>query len=407
MPTKKTAKATTKAIANAADVLAAVQQAVADRQKLAIAGLGSKASMPPVLPRRVWRLNCSALDGIIFYQPDELVISALPATSLAVIRRALAEHDQQLAFEPPDWALFGAGGGSLGGAAAMNLAGPAKIQAGAARDHLLGFEAVSGRGAVFKSGGRVVKNVTGYDLSKLMAGSYGTLGVFTSLTFKTMPLPAFVCTLALSGLAPEQAVAAMRQAAAQGLVSAAAFLPAGLESGDSLCLLRLESFARSGIDERRALLPAGGVLLEKDESAALWQKIASVAYFAPASLCSRGTLNGLPYKLPVIWRVLAPADKAPVLLDYARQQNGEGFMDWGGRLLWLSLPVNAAMAAVQDMRAQCASVGAHAQLMRAPAGIAAAIAAFPPPPPSLAALFQRVKQAFDPLNILNPDKMLS
>ena len=157
-------------------------------------------------------LDLSRLSGIRDYAPSELVLTAGAATPLAEIEAALGQNRQMLAFEPPDWrALLGEPETqpTLGGALACNLSGPRRIKAAAARDHFLGFRAVSGRGEIFKSGGKVVKNVTGYDLSKLMAGSYGTLAAFEEVTVKVLPRPEHVETVALFGLDPAAAVRAM------------------------------------------------------------------------------------------------------------------------------------------------------------------------------------------------------
>src|SRR5215831_19292496 len=185
----------------------AIGEALSAEEPLELVAAGSKRSLgrPLQLPRT---LDLSRLAGIRDYQPSELVLTAGAATPLETIERVLAERGQMLAFEPPDWGvLFGLPAsavrrGTLGGALACNLSGPRRVKAGAARDHFLGFRAVSGRGEIFKSGGRVVKNVTGYDLSKLMAGSYGTLAALEEVTVKVMPRPECVATVVLSEVYP-------------------------------------------------------------------------------------------------------------------------------------------------------------------------------------------------------------
>ncbi|MDA0662319.1 MAG: FAD-binding protein, partial [Proteobacteria bacterium] len=176
---------------NAGQVRDAVAWAVSEETPFEIIGGGSKRAIGRP-GNASHTLDLSALRGITLYEPEELVLSAGPGTPMAEINAALAERQQELAFEPPDYGpLFGLaeGAGTLGGVIAANLAGPRRIKSGAARDHFLGFTAVSGRGEDFKSGGRVVKNVTGYDLCKLMAGSFGTLGVMTDVTVKVLPAP--------------------------------------------------------------------------------------------------------------------------------------------------------------------------------------------------------------------------
>ena len=173
-------------------------------------------------------VDLSGLSGITLYEPEELVLSAWAGTPLAEIEAAVAEKGQMLAFEPPALArLYGGDGGTLGGMIACNLAGPRRIKAGAARDHILGVEAVTGRGELVKSGGRVVKNVTGYDVSKLLTGSFGTLAALTQITIKVLPAPETIETVLLTGLNEAAAVSAMSLAMnSSHEVSAAAFIPA-------------------------------------------------------------------------------------------------------------------------------------------------------------------------------------
>src|SRR3954453_20448076 len=219
--------------ADLAELRDAVAGALTAEEPVEIVGGGSKRALGRPL-QTPHLLDLSLLSGIRDYAPSELVLTAGAATPLAEIERALAECGQMLAFEPPDWrALLGQDGKptcrpTLGGALACNLSGPRRIKAGAARDHFLGFRAVSGRGEIFKAGGKVVKNVTGYDLPKLMAGSYGTLAALEEVTIKVLPQPEIVETVLCAGLAPGAAGRLM--AAALGAppeVSGAAYLPAG------------------------------------------------------------------------------------------------------------------------------------------------------------------------------------
>src|SRR5579863_6441522 len=240
----------------------AVAGALAAEEPVEIVGGGSKRGLGRPL-QTAHTLDLSRLSGIRDYAPSELVLTAGSVTPLAEIERALAEAGQMLAFEPPDWrGLLGDGGEpTLGGVLACNLSGPRRIKAGAARDHFLGFRAVSGRGEIFKSGGKVVKNVTGYDLSKLMAGSYGTLAALEEVTVKVLPRPETAATVLVFGVIAEHAVEVM--AAALGSpheVSAAAYLPPGtqrlssLSSGFGTVALRLEGPAPSVAYRRDALL---------------------------------------------------------------------------------------------------------------------------------------------------------
>jgi len=227
-----------------AEVLELVHRAANDKRSLLVQGAGTKGGWGR--PVAGDTLDLSRLSGITLYEPEELVLSAQAATPLAEIERRLAQRGQRLAFEPPDFGpLYGLprDKGTLGGAIACNLSGPRRISAGAARDHVLGFAGVSGRAEAFKSGGRVVKNVTGFDLSKLLAGSFGTLAVMTSLTLKVLPAAEATATVVLTGLDTDAAVAAMSKALnSPHEVSGAAHLP---EAQPSLTALRLEGTSAS------------------------------------------------------------------------------------------------------------------------------------------------------------------
>jgi glycolate oxidase FAD binding subunit len=237
---------------DAKDVEAAVQWALADGKTLEVIGRGTKRGIGRAAQWDL-SLDLSGLSGVTLYEPEELVLSAKAGTPLAEIEALLAAHNQELAFEPMDYGpLLGtSGGGTIGGALAANLSGPRRIKAGAARDHFLGFTAVSGRGETFKSGGRVVKNVTGYDLCKVLAGAWGTLAVMTDVTVKVLPRAETEETLLVLGL--DDAAAAKAMSATMGSandVSGAAHLPAAVASrltqggaGRAVTALRLEGVA--------------------------------------------------------------------------------------------------------------------------------------------------------------------
>src|SRR5450631_94524 len=276
--------------ADPAEVAAAVADAAAARTPLSITGLASKAALGrPVKNAR--RLDLSALAGVTFYEPDELVFSALAGTPVETIEALLAGNAQELPFEPMSFgALYGTGPGTLGGCLMTNLSGPRRIKAGAARDFVLGIKAVSGRGEVFKAGGRVVKNVTGYDLPRGLSGSFGTLAVATEITLKVLPRAETSATLILENLDPARAAEAL--CAAMGApvdVSGAAHLPfaAAKTQGfaTAITALRLEGFAPSvtGRYERLAWMlksfaPAGR--LAAPASQTLWRAIRDVAPLA-------------------------------------------------------------------------------------------------------------------------------
>ena len=247
-----------------ADVVEAVRQAVEDQATLDVVGHGSRSQIggPRTAARR---LDLSAVTGVMVYEPSELVMTALAATPMVEIQQHLELQGQYLAFEAPDFGpLWGAaeGLGTLGGMIAVGMGGPRRPRVGAPRDHLLGFRAINGFGEAFAGGGRVVKNVTGFDLPKLMAGSMGTLGVLTEVTLKVMPRPEMSCTLAISDFAEVEGLSVLRAAqASTAPVTGTAFLPEGLAHGllsqgmstQALTLIRLEGVGpavRVAIDRR-------------------------------------------------------------------------------------------------------------------------------------------------------------
>src|SRR5215813_64753 len=234
------------------DIEDTVQWAVGNEKALDLIGHGSKRAIGRPAQSDL-TLDLSGLTGVTLYEPEELVLAARAGTPLAEIEALIAAQGQMLAFEPMDYApLLGgpSGRATIGGVLAANLSGPRRLKAGAARDHFLGFSAVSGRGESFKSGGRVVKNVTGYDLCKVMAGSWGTLAALTEVTIKVLPRPETEQTLLIRGLDPARAVEAMTLAMGSACdVSGAAHLSADVAArspeiaGGAVTALRLEGFA--------------------------------------------------------------------------------------------------------------------------------------------------------------------
>lgn len=387
---------------------AAVASALADDAPVEIVGHASKRGLGrPVAASRL--LDLSRLSGITLYEPEELVLAARAGTPLAEIEAVLSSHRQMLAFEPPDLGpLYGgkAGAATLGGAIACNLSGPRRLTAGAARDHVLGVRGVTGRGELVKAGGRVVKNVTGYDLSKLMAGSFGTLAALTEITVKVLPAPEATRTLLVSGLDAGLALDAMTRAlAGPHEVSGAAHLPPGIaartgiegafRTGVSVTALRLEGpapsvAARSA--ELRTLLADFGPVEEADGSLsrALWAALGGAAPFAGGD--------------GAVWRLSLPPAAAAHVVAALEALDAECWMDWGGGLVWARLP-EGQDARHQRLRATLAVCGGHATLVRAAADIRARVPVFHPQADVVAALAQRVKDAFDPMHILNPGRM--
>ena len=380
---------------DAKELRQAVEWALNDSQTLDVRGQGSKLALgKPMTCDQV--LDLSGLSGIVDYAPEELVVTLRAGTPMREVEALLAQRNQMLAFEPPDLGpLLGreAGQGTLVGAVMGNLAGPRRISAGAARDHLLGFSGVNGRGEAFKSGGKVVKNVTGYDLSKLLAGSWGTLAVLDEVSVKVLPAPDQTRTLMLLGLSDEAAVSAM--CAAMGSphdVSGAAYV-------DGRTALRLEGVAPSveaRLNGLRDLLTTTGGTMEELgtlESRAFWRDVRDVMPLSGASDT-------------VVWKISCPPTEGPGIVSRVKVQrpSAKAFYDWSGGLIWLSLP-SSADADLSIVRKALGSLGGHATLIRAAANVRSSVPVFHPQPTALAALASRVKDSFDPKGLFNPGRM--
>ena len=386
------------------EIVAAAHEA---RTALEIRGNGTKAGIGGNV-RASQTIELTNLSGILEYEMAELVLTARAGTRLAEIEAALAANNQMLAFEPADYGpLLGraANAATIGGVLAGNIAGPRRLKDGAARDHFLGFTAVSGRGEVFKAGGKVVKNVTGYDLPKLLAGSWGTLAVMTEVTVKVLPRPATVATVAIPGLSAQDASRAMSLAMGLPLeISGAAHLPrwaaatcpAGTVSSanTSMTLLRIDGVAPSVAARSQWLRDA----LRDFGSAQLWDAAASVELWR--HIRDVGPMRGA---LDALWRIHVPPMNGWRVHD-ALASLGEvrSFQDWAGGLVWLSTGSAAQGAAVH---AAAQHAGGHAMLIRAPQAAGDAATAFAPTHPALDTLTRRVKAAFDPANILNPGRL--
>jgi len=368
----------------------AVEWALSEGVTLDVRGGGSKLDLGrPMQCDQI--LDLSGLSGVVDYAPEELVITLRAGTPMREVEALLAQRNQMLAFEPPDLGpLLGRapGEGTLVGAIMGNLAGPRRLSAGAARDHLLGFSGVNGRGEAFKSGGRVMKNVTGYDLSKLLAGSWGTLAVLDQVSVKVLPAPDQTRTLLLHGLDDPAAVTAM--CAAMGSpheVSGAAHV-------GNRTALRVEGVAPSVEARMKGLheLFAGAAMEELGtlESRAFWRDVRDAG-----PLCAASD--------DIVWRISCPpTDGAAVVARIkAARPAAKAFYDWSGGLIWLALP--AAQDA--DHELVRAGLSGHATLLRAPPAVRVAVPVFHPRPPALAALSSRVKESFDPKGLFNPGRM--
>jgi glycolate oxidase FAD binding subunit len=402
-------------IRDAADVEQAVRSALASEQPLEIIGHGSKRQVgQPIATNAL--LDLSALNAVTAYEPNELIITVQAGAPLADVLSLIDSKNQQFAFEPINTsALLGTPDiGTIGGMIGAGLAGPRRIKAGGARDHLLGAHAVSGFGDSFKAGGRVVKNVTGYDLCKLLAGSWGTLAVMTEVTLKVMPRPESERTVMLHGLDDLTANRAMTAALGSPFdVSGAAHLPnsafrsavgalADLGSPQrAVTLLRLEGITASAAHRAAALsavlAPFGAAeIIEDTVSAAIWSSIRDVRPFA-----ADGALGAWP-----VWRIVCPPAAGGALGErLARDTGGDVIYDWGGGLIWAALPPKPdALSAL--VRQHVNEAGGHAMLIRAPEDIRRIVDVFHPQPDGLAGLSERVRHSFDPRNILNRGRMV-
>ncbi len=369
-------------MSDAQDEAELVERVAGASGPLAIRGGGTRGVAVPGAA-----LSTRGVTGVALYEPGALTLVAWAGTPVAEIKAMLAAQNQQLAFEPMDHrALLGtAGEPTIGGVVAGNVSGPRRIQAGACRDFLLGVRYVDGAGRVIRNGGRVMKNVTGYDLARLMAGSWGTLGVLTQVALKVLPRPQAQMTLGLADCGMEGAVRAM--AAALGSpyeVSGAAYDPARAE-----VLLRIEGFADSVAyrgGRLRALLGGFGTLrpsVEGDESAAIWAGIRDVTAFA-----------GRPGD---VWRLSVRPGDAPAIA--ARLAAEALLLDWGGGLIW------ARVAAGTDLRARAGRFDGHATLVRAAPEARARLGMFQPQSPPLEAIAAGLRARFDPRGIFNAGLM--
>ncbi len=352
------------------------------REPLLVQGNGTKAEMlRPVRAANV--LSTAGMSGITLYSPSELVLRAWAGTRLAEIEAVLAEHGQQLIAEPSH--LFGEDQ-TLGGVVAANLSGPRRITGGAMRDHVLGVRAVNGSGEILNFGGRVLKNVTGLDMGKLLTGSFGTLAVLTEVTLKVLPVAQAVGTVVVPVADAQAAVVVMSAGLGSPFsVSGAAYLP-----GRGQVFLRIEEFAESVV-YRCAKLGgqfSGAFVLGTEESKVLWRGLRDCKYLAPGE---------------ALWRVSVRPSAGPGVLRDVAAAGVSGFLDWGGGLVWLSGA--GTRAAHEAVCAAARSAGGVWWLMRGPEVLRAAVEVIPPEAPALAALRRRLVEKFDPRGIFNPAKM--
>lgn len=356
-------------------------------------------------------MSTAGLKGVTLYEPTEIVMSARAGTPVYEIESILAARGQMLPFEPIDLGpATGAPGGalSIGGVFATNFSGARRIAVGSARDHLLGVRAVNGRGELFKSGGRVMKNVTGLDVARGLAGSWGTLAVLTEVTFKVAPLPQTMLTLAYPGLPDDLAIEALTVAMGTPLeVSGAVHLPKSCASrlqrgklkgiDQSMTLVRLETFS-TAIEARRdklksALAVYGAPIeLDSEETWTLWSEFR--------------TLSVMPFSTETsLWRIITlPTKAAEIVFSIRKFMDVVAFYDWAGALIWLEVPA-AADAGAADVRRAVATRGGHATLIRAQPEVRASVDVFEPMRPEIERLTRGIKFAFDPDGLLNRGRM--
>lgn len=372
-----------------------IRAARADGRTIAIEGGGTRGGLGRPMQADA-TLSTHGLSSITAYKPSELVMSAQAGTPMHEIDAALAANNQMLPFEPIDHrTLYGTEGEpTIGAVAACNVSGPRRVKAGAARDSLIGVRFVNGCGDAIKSGGRVMKNVTGLDLVKLNCGAHGGLGLLTEVTFKLLPKPQRTGTLVLEGLDDACAIAAMSAALGSPFeVSAAAHLP----GARARTLLRVEHFAISvdyRLGELSKLLAGYGAprLMDEPESLSLWREVRDAAPVADSAH-------------PAIWRASLPPANAAAFVAGIKTAGllRDHIFDWGGGLVWLATEAPALETGA--IHAAAALAKGHATLMRAPDEARARTDVFQPQTPILMDLTKRVKTSFDPDRILNPGRM--
>ena len=386
-----------------------VVEAADTRTPLEIMGRGTKREVGHTV-RSGAVVSTEAMTGVTLYEPTELVIVAKAGTPLSEIEAKLAENDQELPFEPVDLGPilgYGPGEGTIGGVIATNISGSRRILKGAARDHVLGVRGVNGRGEIIKAGGRVMKNVTGYDIGRALAGSWGTLAIMTELSLKVLPAQREARTLICFGLTDQTAIEALCLAMGtpfevSGTLHLHEELAARLSDEEiagaeaPVTAFRVENFpasARYRAGRLRQALLAYGPALELDDarSRAFWNEVRALKMF-------QGNPNPL-------WRVsTTPTSAAKLIGNLARKIDVRAAYDWSGGLIWIETPPLTDAGAV-DIRRTLAELGGHATLIRADATTRDGIDVFQPLEPQIAALSAKLKHAFDPLGIFNPGRM--
>jgi glycolate oxidase FAD binding subunit len=385
--------------------IADIVRAAAERKgSFEVVGHGTKRAFGR-LTEAGTMLDTSALSGIVKYEPEELVITVRAATPVAEIEAALAGKRQMLGFSPADWGpLFGATAGqaTLAGIVGANACGARRVKAGAVRDHVIGCRFVNGDGEAIKAGGPVIKNVTGFDVPKLMCGAFGTLGLLTEVTLRVSPAPARVAALAVRADS-EDGLRVLREAMRLPLdPTGLAYIPDVFPSGEpsagphvavsgGAALIRVEGNAQplnDKLDTLRAHFASHEtIVLDDDVARSLFRDVDNCGLLAASD--------------SAIWRLCVPPSEAHAALDAAKPDHW--YADWAGGLLWLGLPATAGIAS--RLRALTARLGGHATLMRGSADARGKLDVFEPEPPARSTLSRNVKKAFDPNRVFNPGRM--
>jgi glycolate oxidase FAD binding subunit len=358
-------------------------------------------------------IRMSSFNGIIDYDPAELVMQAKAGTPLSDIEETLSQHNQHLAFEPPNLGLLydaNATSGTIGGTFMANLSGSRRFIAGAARDHILGVKAVSGRGEIFKSGGNVIKNVTGYDLSKLLTGSWGTLSIVTELSFKVLPAPPTSCSIGIYACDTDTAMNLISIIAQSPLqASGLALIPAdtlkeihlnGLSATQgSICLIRMEGSLLSIRERARdleKLLPDSITVthFENDESKSLWQLIRDP-----------GTIMLAENNRCIVKLSIPPAHAVKTMKLLSTFDDCHWYADAAGAWLWISFQHGKAVGNIKLLRQSLVDIGGSVVLYKATDKIKQEVGVFSQMNDGLMSLNQRLKDSFDPAHILNPDRL--
>jgi glycolate oxidase FAD binding subunit len=361
-------------------IVDAVRHARARRTPFEIVGAGSKRAFGRPSQPGVELLRVSALKGVVAYEPEELIITVLPGTPVSEIESLLATKGQRLGFDPPDWGpLFGAASaiGTIGGAISADISGPARIRFGAVRDQLLGMRAVNGFGEAFKAGGKVVKNVTGFDIPKLICGAFGTLCVLTEVTLRVFPKPSHVRALRIDDMPPQDGLALLRR------IWASPLEPTGLAYADGSAFVRLEGEA-GPLNEKVAMLQnlCGSHEVRPAEQT-MFTQIANGDEFVSSAEC--------------IWRVALPPSRAAEAVSQIGSTRWAG--DCAGGIVWLATDDH------RRVRLIAKQAGGHAILMRAGQNLQTAIDVFEVEDRVRSQLTRSVKAAFDPLGLFNPGRM--